>query len=144
MTRRIAKIFGLGFLALFAVLILAAVVLIWRVSQGPIAISFLNNKIEQAINDQLTDMKVRLGTAVLEIDRADYVPHVRFRNLVLSDANGAMIASAPRAAVTLDTTALFTGIIAVKNLELIGPKISARRNLDGTMELGVGGQDATA
>jgi Protein of unknown function/AsmA-like C-terminal region len=142
--RRIAKFVGFGFLALFAVLALAAIALVWRVSQGPIAISFLNDKIEKSINAQLTGMQVKLGTAVLEIDPSDYVPHVRFRNLVLSDANGALIASAPRAAVTLDPSALLTGSIAVKNLELIGPKISARRNLDGTVELGVGGQDAPA
>ena len=144
MIRRIAKILGFGFLALFAVLLIGSGLVVWRLSQGPIAISFLNDRIEQAINGQLSDMKVKLGTAVLEFDQTTYVPHVRFRNLVLSDASGAVIASAPRAAVTLDGAALLTGKIAAKNLELIGPKISARRNIDGSVVLGVGGQDLSA
>jgi hypothetical protein len=102
--------------------------------------SFLNGKIETAINAQLSNMKVSLGGAVLELDKKDNVPHVRFRNLVLKDSDGNVIASAPRAAVALDTTALLSGNIVTKSLELIGPKISARRNLDGSVVLGVSGQ----
>ena len=143
MKRRIAKILGYSFLALFAVLLFGAGLVFWRLSQGPIAISFLNSRIEQAINSQLSDMKVKLGTAVLEFDPSTKVPHVRFRNLVLSDISGFVIASAPRAAVTLDGAALLMGKITAKNLELIGPEISARLNVDGTVVLGVGGQDPT-
>ena len=141
MKLRIAKIAALCFLALITVFLIGFGVLAWRISQGPIAVSFLNDRIESAINSQLKNMKVKLGTAVLELDAGTNVPHVRFRNLVLSDETGAVMASAPRAAVTLDTTALMSGRIAAKSLELIGPKISAKRNIDGTIELGVGGQD---
>jgi hypothetical protein len=139
--RKLAKITAWSFLAVFLVILLGIGAFAWKLSQGPIAISFLNNRIEQAINAQLKDMKVKLGTAVLELDPKSNVPHVRFRNLVLSDSSGAVLASAPRAAVTLDSSALWSGKIAARSLELIGPKISARRNIDGTVELGVGGQD---
>ncbi len=126
---------------MFSLILLGVGAFAWKLSQGPMAISFLNNRIELAINDQLKDMKVKLGTAVLELDQNSHVPHIRFRNLVLSDSSGAVIASAPRAAVTLDSSALWSGHIAARSLELIGPKISARRNIDGSVELGVGGQD---
>lgn len=102
--------------------------------------SFLNGKIETAINSQLNDMKVTLGDAVLALDRFTYVPHVQFKNLILRDAEGTVLASAPRAAVTLDSEALLSGKIVATSLELIGPRISARRNLNGTIVLGVGGQ----
>ena len=141
MRRKLAKITAWSFLVVFLIILLGIGSFAWKLTQGPMAISFLNNRIEQAINDQLKDMKVKLGTAVLELDPNSHVPHVRFRNLVLSDSSGSVIASAPRAAVTLDTSALWTGKIATRSLELIGPKISARRNLDGSVELGVGGQD---
>jgi Protein of unknown function/AsmA-like C-terminal region len=141
--RRIAKIAAWTVLALLFIVFLGAGIFAWRLSQGPIAISFLNSRIEQAINGQLKDMKVQLGTAVLELDANSHVPHIRFRNLVLSDSAGSAIASAPRAAVTLDSAALWSGRIAARSLELIGPKISARRNVDGTVELGVGGQEAS-
>jgi Protein of unknown function/AsmA-like C-terminal region len=139
--RKLAKITAWSFLAVFLVILLGIGAFAWKLSQGPIAISFLNDRIEQAINGQLKDMKVKLGTAVLELDSKSHIPHIRFRNLVLSDSFGAVIASAPRAAVTLDSSALWNGKIAASSLELIGPKISARRNIDGSVELGVGGQD---
>ena len=128
---------------MFVIVLLSIGAAAWKLSQGPITISFLNNRIEQAINGQLKDMKVQLGAAILELDSNSHVPHVRFRNLVLSDSSGAVIANAPRAAVTLDSSAIWSGKIAARSLELIGPKISARRNLDGTVELGVGGQEAS-
>jgi hypothetical protein len=139
--RKLAKITAWSFLAVFLVILLGIGAFAWKLSQGPMAISFLNDRIEQAINGQLKDMKVKLGTAVLELDSKSHIPHIRFRNLVLSDSFGAVIASAPRAAVTLDSSALWNGKIAASSLELIGPKISARRNIDGSVELGVGGQD---
>jgi hypothetical protein len=142
--RKLAKITAWSFLVVFLIILVGFGVFAWKLSQGPMAISFLNERIEQAINSQLKDMKVKLGTAVLELDARSYVPHVRFRNLVLSDFSGAVIASAPRAAVTLDSSALWNGQIAASSLELIGPKISARRNIDGSVELGVGGQDPGA
>jgi Protein of unknown function/AsmA-like C-terminal region len=142
--RKLAKITAWSFLVVFLIFLVGFGAFAWRLSQGPMTISFLNERIEQAINAQLKDMKVKLGTAVLELDQKSYVPHVRFRNLVLSDFSGAVIASAPRAAITLDSSALWNGKIAASSLELIGPKISARRNIDGSVELGVGGQDPGA
>ena len=119
---------------------LAIALFFWRLTQGPISLAFLNDRIETAINQQLTDMHVSLGGAMLEVDRNGNIPHVRFRNLVVRDSGGNIIASAPRAAVSLDTASLMSGKIVADTLELIGPKISARRNLDGTVTLGVSGQ----
>ena len=117
---------------------------LFRLGQGPMPMSFLNARIESAINAQLTNMKVKLGDAVLELDAKTHVPQVRFRNLVLYDETGAVIASAPRAAVSIESRGLLSGKIIARSLELIGPNISGRRNLDGSVELGVGGQAANA
>lgn len=106
--------------------------------------SFLNGRIETAINAQLRDMKVSLGDAVLELDQRTHVPHIRFRNLVLRDAEGNIIATAPRAAVSLETKNMLSGTISADSLELIGPKISIRRNLGGALTLGVGGEASTS
>ncbi len=130
---------------LIAIAVLGIALFFWRLTQGPISLSFLNGRIETAINQQLVDMKVSLGGAMLELDRNDNIPHVRFRNLVLRDSDGNILASAPRAAVSLNTVSLLSGKFVAETLELIGPKISARRNLDGTVTLGVSGQaDETA
>lgn len=140
MRLNILKISVLSILSVLAVLMIAGAAFFWRLSSGPVSMSFLNGKIESAINAQLSAMKVTLGDAVLELDKSTYVPHVQFQNLILRDSEGTVLASAPRAAVTLDSEALLSGKIVATSLELIGPKISARRNLDGTIVLGVGGQ----
>jgi hypothetical protein len=141
------KLLKISVLSLLSVVILVAIVVgvfFWRLSQGPVPLSFLNGRIETAINQQLQNMKVSLGDAVLELDQKDRVPHIRFRNLVLRDNDGTVLASAPRAAVSLDTKDMLSGTITASSLELIGPKISARLNLDGSLSLGVGGQATTA
>jgi Protein of unknown function/AsmA-like C-terminal region len=136
---KILKISMLSILSVLAVLMIAGAALYWKLNNGPISMTFLNGKIETAINSQLTNMKVSLGDAVLEVDQSTNIPHVRFRNLVLRDMTGTIIASAPKAAVTLDSSSLLSGKIVTRSLELIGPKISVRRNLDGSVVLGVGG-----
>jgi Protein of unknown function len=141
---KILKASVFAILSVLAVLMIAAAAFFWRLNQGPMSLTFLNGRIESAVNDQLKNMQVSLGEAVLELNKKDGVPNVRFRNLVLKDADGTVIASSPRAAVALETSALLSGKIVIKSLDLIGPKISARRNLDGTVVLGVGGQAANA
>lgn len=142
MRLKLLKISVLSLLSITTVVVLAIGIFFWRLSEGPVPLTFLNDNIENAINQQLKNMKVSLGDAMLEFDKRDKVPHIRFRNLVLRDADGNIIASAPRAAVSLVTKDLLRGKISADSLELIGPKISARRNLDGSLTLGVGGQAA--
>jgi Protein of unknown function len=142
--RKVLKFGLLTILLVFALVALGVAAFLWRINQGPISVSFLNSRIEAAVNDQLKDMKVTLGGAILEVDSKTSTPHLRFRNLVLTDTAGYVIASSPRAAVTLDSAALLTGKITTRGLELIGPKISARRNVDGSVELGVVGEEQEA
>ena len=128
-----------GLLGLVLLLVVVAAATYARLTQGPVSLAYFNDRIEQAIASELPDMKVKLGNAFLAIDPKTGVPQVRFNNILISDANGNRIASAPQAGVALDKTALLMGRISARNLELIGPHISARRNVDGSLELGVNG-----
>jgi hypothetical protein len=110
----------------------------WRLSQGPVSLAFMTPRIEAAVNRELKGLSVKLGGAILELDQKTQVPHLRFRDLVLADSDGTVIARASRAAVALEGGALLTGSIVPRSLELIGSKVQARRNLDGTFELGIG------
>lgn len=82
-------------------------------------------------------MTVKLGAVVLELDADTYVPKLRFQNITLMDREGVLIASAPKAAVTLDAKSLLSGAIVPVDLELIGPSIRGQRALDGRFELGI-------
>jgi hypothetical protein len=138
------RVISIVFVSLVGFLVVMGGITYWRLLHGPVPLGFLNSRIETAINANLTGMHVTLGGAVLEIDGTTKVPSVHFQNLSMRDDQGNIIASAPRAAVTLDTSSLFIGRVVPRSLSLIGPRISARRKLDGSVALGVGGEAAPA
>jgi hypothetical protein len=140
LTRRIAKITVLCVLSCVALCAIVAGALFWRLSQGPVSLASVTPGIEEGVNKRLSGLKLDLGEAFLELDPGTYVPTVRFRNVTLMDGERKLIASAPKAAVTLDRTAILSGEIVPVDLELIGPSVKGRRNLDGGFELGIVGE----
>jgi hypothetical protein len=88
---KLLKISVLSLLTVAIVVVLLVGVFFWRLAQGPLPLTFLNGHIENAINQQLQNMKVSLGDAMLELDKKTRVPHIRFRNLVLRDGEGTII-----------------------------------------------------
>ncbi|MGH6874011.1 MAG: hypothetical protein ACREDW_03270, partial [Aestuariivirgaceae bacterium] len=121
-----------GFIVLFAAAFMV------RLSQGPVTLTFLKGPIETAINSNLAGYRVDLENAVIERDRDSGQPRVRLRNVVLKNPAGDTIARAPRAAIGIDGTAIFTGRLVPRQLELIGPRIELYRDLNGTLSLGFG------
>lgn len=142
MRRKALKVSVLSLLWVVGLVVIAAAAFYWRLSQGPISLAFMGQSIEKAINLQLPGFKISIGESELELDSETKTPHVRVRNLVLSDADGQKIASAPKAGVAIDTTNLMTGTVSIQSLDLIGAKINVRRNLDGGMQLGFDNQTA--
>jgi hypothetical protein len=112
------RVTSIALFGLLSLLLLAAGVVYLRLQSGPVALGFLNSRIETAINANLSGMHVTLGGAVLEIDPATRVPSVHFQNLAMTDDQGNIIASAPRAAVTLDTSSMFIGRVVPRSLSL--------------------------
>src|SRR5688572_15297494 len=100
--RRLTKIAAISLLSLLAVAGIVLGAFLWRLSVGPVSISFLNDRIRTQINKSLDGLEVRLSDAVIERDHETGMPHVRLRNVEVLDASGAVIARAPRAAIGLD------------------------------------------
>jgi hypothetical protein len=133
---RSLRIAILSILTLAAIGLVLATGLVWRLSQGPVSISFMRESIVQGINRQLGNLRADLGEAILEVDPETKIPSVRVLNVALKDEQGNVLASAPKAAVTLDLAAVLRGEVVARTLDLIGPRVVARRNLDGRFELG--------
>jgi hypothetical protein len=125
-------------LSLLAVAVVLAAVFMLRLSRGPVALTFLKSPLENAINSNLAGYRVDIDDAVIERDRVSGQPRLRLRNVSLQDFSGAVIARAPRAAIGIDGTAILTGRLVPRQLELIGPRIEFYRHLDGTLSLGFG------
>lgn len=130
----------LAILSIIGIVVIFGAAFMFRLSQGPVALTFLKRPLENAINSNLAGYRVELADAVIERDRISGQPRVRLLNVVLQDAAGATIARAPRAAIGIDGTAIFGGRLVPRQLELIGPRIEFYRHLDGTLSLGIGGK----
>ncbi len=118
-------------------LALLLLIVLWRLSVGPISLGFMSAPIEALINSNLAGMRLELADAIIE--RSDSGrPRIRLRDVRLTDPQGELLAEAPRASLGLDGSALWTGRVLVRKLELIGPHILVRRSLDGNIALGVG------
>ncbi len=138
MTRRLIRLTSVLLLALTVFLALAAGWLWWRLSNGPMSLSFLDRHVERAINANLkgSGLKVRMDGIILELDDVSGQPAFRLHNLRLLDDGGRMLAHAPRASVGVEGGALLSGSVRVRKLDLIGPRIIMRRKTDGTLEVG--------
>ncbi len=138
MTRRLIRLTSVLLLALVVSLALAAGWLWWRLSSGPMSLSFLDRRVEQAINANLqgSGLKVRMDGIILELDEVTGQPAFRLHNLRLLDDEGRMLAHATRASVGVKGGALLSGSVKVRKLDLIGPRIVMRRKADGTLEVG--------
>ncbi|WP_161957269.1 DUF3971 domain-containing protein [Aestuariivirga litoralis] len=119
-----------------AVLLVLALAVLVRLSQGPVSLDFLRGSIEAKINQSLPSMTVSVGGVTLERDGSSGVPHVQIGDLVLRDKQGTYLASAPHASLGIDEGALFSGEVVPTSITLKGPSIRARRGLDGNFSLG--------
>ena len=94
-----------------------------RLARGPVSLTGLVPSIEEAINRELAGVSVKIDDAILT--RAPDGPGVlfRLRNIRLVDANGAILAQAPLAAIGMSGSALLSGRLAPGSVDFIGPRL---------------------
>ncbi|MGD9502029.1 MAG: AsmA-like C-terminal domain-containing protein [Methyloceanibacter sp.] len=94
-----------------------------RLARGPVSLTGLVSSIEEAINRELDGVSVKIDDAILQ--RAPDGPGVlfRLRNIRLVDADGAILAQAPLAAIGLSGSALLSGRLAPGSVDFIGPRL---------------------
>ena len=135
--RRLIKVSAYSIMSVLAVLLIAAMAIYFRLSQGPVSLDFMRDTVESRINANLSGMSVTVGGIVIERNE-NGVPHLRLRSIELKDDSGSLIARAPRAAIGIDEQAILSGALVPRSLELIGPRIRIMRNIEGQIELGFG------
>jgi hypothetical protein len=127
--------------ATLAVLVIAtglAGVFAWRLSQGPVALTFLTERVETMLNANVSGVRAEIADVILERDQETGVPRFRLRDIRLRDTSGNLIAMAPRAAIDVSGRALLTGQVQPIEFELIGAEIVVRRQRDGSFQFGFG------
>jgi len=113
----------------------------WRLSQGPVSLSFISGQLEGIINKRLKGISIKIRDAVIERDDKASRVHFRLRGLRLIDKSGTLIARAPRATLGLKARDFFSGNLVPTRLTLIGPNVILHRQNNGRFKLGFGSED---
>ena len=132
---------GIGTLLLVAAVGFA--LLAWRLSSGPISLSFLNPRITDALHlGADSGFRVVIKDTVLTWGGWDRTLDVRVTGSQVFDASNAEVVSIPEMSVGISAAALVRGMIAPTSLEIISPKFKLIRRADGT--IGIDAQGTTS
>ncbi len=135
--RWVRRLFWGAFVAV-AVVALGIGGLWWRLASGPIeldvATPWLKAAIEQNFGGKQT---VVVGGTQIERDENGRTS-LRLRDIVVRDADGTIVASAPKAEVGISGTGLLTGKLHAESLNLVGAELAVRIEQDGRVTVFAG------
>jgi len=125
-------------LALVGALALAA-----RLANGPIYLEALHDKIASSLQERGGDRyTIELGPTYIMHD--SWGVGLGFRRLIVRDAAGRRVLSAPTGKIGLDPFALFLAQVKVRRLELDGLAMRLRVAEDGALSIAVSGDVGAA
>ena len=111
--------------------VVAAGGLWWRLSTGPIELDLATPWLKKAIEDNFGGSHtVSVGGTQLVRDEDGRIS-LRLRDIRVRDADGTVVASAPKAEVGLSGLSLLTGNVRAKSLNLVGAEMAVRIEKDG-------------
>ena len=133
---------GTGVVAFAAV---ASCGIVWmQLGYGPVAIDVATPWLTSAIEERLGGRhRVEVGGTVLERDEVGRSA-LRLRDIVVRDAHGTVIASAPKAEVGVSGVSLLTGRVQADRLSLIGAAMALRIDAGGQINLFTGGSETAS
>ncbi len=135
---RLIRCAGIACGALAAVLTAAILGLWWRLENGPIQIDAFTPWLVSAIEENFGNREhVQVGGTQIERTE-DGGAAVRIRDIVVRDADGAVVARAPKAEVHLSAASLFSGHLRAVSLNLVGAQLKVRIEHDGRVTVFAG------
>src|SRR5689334_20625125 len=128
----------LGSALCFAVVMIAALGLWWRLSSGPIELNLATPWLKAAIEENFGgNHSVAVGGTQLERDEKGRTS-LRLRDIVVRDADGTVVASAPKAEVGLSGRSIILGQLRAQSLNLVGAEMFVRIETDGRLTVFAG------
>ena len=140
MLRRIARGFVHLIAGISAGVAIIAVLVAWQLNRGPVSLAFITPYIEKAVNAGHPDFSLKMGDTILTWGGWDRNLDIRVVDVELVDGGGRSIGKVPEVSFSLSGDALIKGKIAPRSVELFGPTFQIRRERDGTIDVGFGGQ----
>jgi hypothetical protein len=112
--------------------------LAWRLSSGPIDLDVATPWLAAAIEENFGSYhRVKVGGTQLERD-ANGRAALRIRDIVVSDPDGTVVASAPKAEVGISSAGLFAGHMHAERLSLVGAEMAIRIEPDSKVTVFAG------
>jgi Protein of unknown function len=110
----------------------------WRLSSGPIELELATPWLKAAIEENFGgNHSVVVGGTQLERDEKGRTS-LRLRDIVVRDADGTIVASAPKAEVGLSGRKLIVGQLRAQSLNLVGAEMAVRIETDGRLTVFAG------
>src|SRR5262245_50803153 len=125
--------------ALFVSLVIVGILgLWWRLASGPIELDLATPWLKAAIEENFGgNHSVVVGGTQLERDERGRTS-LRLRDIVVRDADGTIVASAPKAEVGLSGRNLIVGQLRAQSLNLVGAEMAVRIETDGRLTVFAG------
>ncbi len=119
--------------ALIAGFMLLALLLGWKLSQGPISLPQLTPYIAEAVSQNARGLSIRIKDTVLSWEGWERTLDIQIIDTDIFTRDGRRLATVPQASISLSGSALMKGILAPRSIELIQPEIHLMRHGDGTL-----------
>ncbi len=129
-------VIGLGVAVCFVVI--GSFALWWRLANGPIQLDVVTPWLASAIEENFgNSCHVKIGGTQIERTENGGIA-VRIRDVVVRDADGAIVASAPKAEVRIFGMSLLSGHMRAESLNLVGAEMALRIEKDGQITVFAG------
>jgi hypothetical protein len=110
----------------------------WRLSRGPIELDMATPWLTAAIAENFGGThSVTIGGTQIERDEQGRTA-LRIRDVVVRDADGITVASAPKADIGISPVSLLSGHVRAESLNLVGAELSVRIEADGRVTVFAG------
>jgi hypothetical protein len=111
-----------------------------RLLAGPIELNLISPFLASAIEESIGRRhQVEVGGTQIERDGSGRTS-LRIRDILIRDADRAIVASAPKAEVSVSGTSLLIGKVRVKRVSLVGAELSVRIEQDGQITISTGAE----
>ncbi len=135
--RYVRRLFWTGAVTV-ALATLGSLALWWRLSSGPIDLEVATPWLKAAIQENFGGKHtVAVGGTQIERDEQGSTS-LRLRDIVVRDADGTVVASAPKAEVGISGLGLLTGAVRARSLNLVGAELAVRIETDGRLTVFAG------
>ncbi len=136
--RRFIRRSGIGIGVLGGLVMLGCLALWWRLASGPIQLDAVTPWLVAAIEENFgSSHHVEVGGTQMERTENGGTA-VRIRDIVVRDADGTVVASAPKAEVRVSGMSLLSGHMRAESLNLVGAELAVRIEQNGGVTIFAG------